>query len=116
MIFGISHVGRSIITEEFAYSKRENMQIAFELARRNLSDRINKQKANNSKLPLTPKLTPGQKVLAYKPHQSTDGPNAKLIQPWRGSYIICSKLSPVVYRIRLPDDTKQVSIHLVHIK
>ena len=55
-------------------------------------------------------------MLVYKPHQSTDGPNPKLIQPWRGPHIICSKLSPVVYRIRLPDDTEQASVHLAHIK
>ena len=55
-------------------------------------------------------------MLIYKPHHSTDGPNPKLIQPWREPYIICSKLSPVVYRIRHPDDTKQVSVHLAHIK
>ena len=55
-------------------------------------------------------------MLVYKPHQSTDGPILKLIQPWRGPYIICSKLSPVVYRIRHPDDTKQVSVYLSHIK
>ena len=116
IIFGIPHVGRSTTTEEFAHSTRENLQIAFELARRNLSERIDKQKANNSKLPPIPEFTPGQKVLVYKPHHSTDGPNPKLIQPWRGPYIICSKLSPVVYRIRHPDDTKQVSVHLAHIK
>ena len=88
------------------------------LARRNLSERVGKQKANNSELPLISEFTPGQKVLVYKPHQSYDGPNPKLIQPGRGPYIIlvCSKLSPVVYRIQLPDDTKQVSIHLAHIK
>ena len=55
-------------------------------------------------------------MLVYKHHHSTDGPNPKLIQPWRGPYIICSKLSPVVYRIRHPDDTKQVSVHLSGIK
>ena len=55
-------------------------------------------------------------MLVHKPHQSTDGPNPKFIQPWRGPYIICSKLSPVVHRIRHPDDTKQVSAHLAHIK
>ena len=37
IIFGIPHVGRSTTTEEFAHSTRGNMQIAFELARRNLS-------------------------------------------------------------------------------
>ena len=52
-------------------------------------------------------------MLVYKPQYSTDGPNPKLIQPWRGPYIICSKLSPVVYRIRHPDDTKQVSAYYI---
>ena len=116
IIFGIPHVGRSTTTEEFAHSTRENLQIAFELARRHLSKRIDKRKANDSKLPLIPEFTPGQRVLAYKPHHSTDGPNPKLIQPWREQNIICSNLSPVVYRIRRPDDTKQVSVHLAHIK
>ena len=116
IIFGIPHVGRSTTTEEFAHSTRENLQIAFELARGNLSERVDKQKANNSKLPPLPEFTPGQKVLLYKPHHSTDGPNQKLIQPWRGPYIICFKLSLVVSRIRHPDDTKQVSVHIDHIK
>ena len=106
MTFGIPHVGRSTTTEEFAHSTRENLQIAFELARRKLSERVDKRKAYNSKLPPIPKFTPGQKVLVYKPPQSTDGPNPKLIQPLRRPYIICSKLSPVVYRIRLPDDPR----------
>ena len=112
---------KSITTEEFALSIREtlqNLEIAFELARMNLSERNEKQKAANSKLPPRPGFTLGQKVLVYKPHESTNGPNQSLIQPWRGIYIVCSKLSPVVYRIRLPDDTKRVvsSVYLTHIK
>ena len=79
IIFGIPHVDRSTTTEEFAYSTRDNLQIAFELARRHLSEQIDKQKAGNSKLPPIPEFTPGQKVLVYKPHHSTDGPNPKLI-------------------------------------
>ena len=88
IISGNPYVGRSTTTEKFAHSTRESLQIVFELGRRNLSERINKQKVNNSKLPPIPEFTPGQKVLVYKPHQSTDGPNPKLIQPWRGPYII----------------------------
>ena len=116
IIFGIPHVGRSTTTGEFAHSTRENLQIAFKLARGNLFERLVKQKANNSKLPTISEFTPRQKVLVYKPHQSIDGPNPKLIQPWRGPYIICSELSPVVYQIRLPNDMKQVSVHLAHVK
>ena len=58
IIFGIPHVGRFTTTEEFAHSRRENLQIAFELARRNLSERIDKQNANDSKLPPIPEFTP----------------------------------------------------------
>ena len=38
VIFGIPHAGRSTTMEKFAYSTRENLQIAFELACRNLSE------------------------------------------------------------------------------
>ena len=118
IIFGGPHVDRSTTTEEFAHSTREKYQIAFEFARRNLlSERVDKQKANSSKLSaIYTGIHPRTKVLVYKPHRSTDGPNPKLTQPWRGPYTICSKLSSVVYRTRLPDDIKQVSVHLAHIK
>ena len=98
IIFGGPHVDRSTTTEEFAHSTRENLQIAFEFARRNLlSERVDKQKANNSKLSaIYTGIHPRTKVLVYKPHRSTDGPNPKLTQPWRGPYTICSKLSSVV--------------------
>jgi hypothetical protein len=56
---GILHVGRSTITEEFAHSTRENLQIEFGLARKNLSGRVDKQKDNNFKLPSIPEITPG---------------------------------------------------------
>ena len=46
IIFGIPHGGRSTTTDELAHVTRENLQIAFELARRNLSERADKQKAN----------------------------------------------------------------------
>ena len=42
-------VGRSTTTEEFVHFTRENLQITFELARRNLSERVDKQKANSSR-------------------------------------------------------------------
>ena len=111
---GIPHVvGRSTTAEEFDHFIRENLQIAFELARRNLlSERVDELKASNSKLPPIPEFTPRQKVLVYKPHQSTEGLNPKFIQPWRGPYIICYKLSLVVYRIRPPDDTRNKCLYI----
>ena len=43
IILGIPHVGRTADTEEFAQNTRDNLQIAFELARRNLTERADKQ-------------------------------------------------------------------------
>ena len=77
---------------------------------------LNKQNVANSKLPTVPEFPLNKKVLVYKPHQSTDGPSPKLIRPWRGPYTICSKLSLVVYRVQLPNGTKQVSVQFTHIK
>ena len=59
IIFGIPHVvGRSTITEKFAHSTRENLEIVLELARRNVSERNDKQKVANSKLPSILGFTP----------------------------------------------------------
>ena len=91
LIFDIPDVGRSTTTEEFAHSTRENLPIVFESVCRNLSERVDTQKTNKSKLSHLPEVTPGQKVLVvYKPHQTTDGPNPKVIQPsnYRRLYIV----------------------------
>ena len=49
-ILGIPHVGRTADTEELALNTRDNLQIAFELARRKLTERADKQAEQNSKL------------------------------------------------------------------
>ena len=63
-----------------------------------------------------PVFKPGQKVLVYRPFQDADGPNPKLLPPWRGPYVICSQLSSVVYRVRRTNETREVSAHLARIK
>ena len=63
-----------------------------------------------------PVFKPGELVLVYRPYQDSDGPNPKLLLPWRGPYVICSQLSPVVYRVRRQNETGEVSVHLAHIK
>ena len=116
VILGIPHVGPTTDTEKLAQNTRDNLQIAFELARRNLTERANKQAAQNAKLPQYPVFKPGQEVLVYRPHQESDGPNPKLLLPWRGPYTICSQLSPVVYRVKRKYDAREVSVHLAHLK
>ena len=116
VIIGIPHVGNTQTTETYAQTTRDNLQLAFELARRNLTERAEKQSAKNKTLPQIPVFKPGQRVLVYRPYQDSDGPNPKLLLPWRGPYIICSQLSPVVYRVRKVNETREVSVHLAHIK
>ena len=49
-------------TDELAQNTRENLQNAFEIARRNLTERANKQAAKNAKLRQHPVFQPGQEV------------------------------------------------------
>ena len=58
----------------------------------------------------------GQKTLVHELYQDSNGPDPKLLLPWRGPYVVCLQLSPVVYQVRLTNDTREVSAHLAHIK
>ena len=78
---GIPHEGTTADTEELAQNTRNNLQIALELARRNLTERADKQAEQNSKLKPYPVFKPGQEVLVYRPYQDSDGPNPKLLLP-----------------------------------
>lgn len=64
------------------YSRRtvDNLQLAYEVVRRNLSERASKQADSNEKL-IVPQFVPGEQVLVHSPHSVTDGPNPKLISP-----------------------------------
>ena len=35
---------------------------------------------------------------------------------WGGPYVICSQLSPVVYRVRRMNETREISVHLAYLK
>ena len=50
IILGIPHVGRTADTEEFAQNTRDNLKIDFELERRSLTKRADKQTEQNRKL------------------------------------------------------------------
>lgn len=101
---------------EYSKQTRDNLQLAFEFARRNLTERADKQAQANKRLPPYPVFKAGEQVLVYRPHQASDGPNPKLGMPWRGPYIICSQSSPVVYRVKKQGDSREVSTHLAHLK
>ena len=50
IILGIPHARRTADTQEIAQNTRNNLQIAFKLARRNLTERADKQAEKSSKL------------------------------------------------------------------
>ena len=81
-----------------------------------MTERAARQAADNDRLASYPVSKPGQKVLVDRPFQDTDRTNPKLLLPWRGPYIICSQLSPVLYRVRRTNETREVSVHLAHFK
>ena len=67
IILGIPHVETTSNTEDFSKTKQENLQLAFELALRNLCERTQKQAAQNAKLRPIPVYKPGELVLVYQP-------------------------------------------------
>lgn len=102
---------------EFSKQTRNELRLAFEFARCNLTERADKRVQANKRLPPYPVFKAGEQVvLVYRPHQISDGPNPKLGIPWRGPYIICSQSSPVAYRVKKQGDTKEVSTHIAHLK
>ena len=68
IILGIPHVGRTADTEEFSQNTQTSLQIVSELARRNLTERADKQAEQNRKLESYPVFKPGQEVLVYRPY------------------------------------------------
>ena len=99
------------------YSRRtvENLQLAYELARRNLQERADKQAVENKKLSF-PSFKVGDKVLLHRPYHETDGPNPRLVSPWHGPYTVRTQLSPVIHRVSKPNEPVEVTIHLGRMK
>ena len=68
IILGIPHEGRTADSEELSQNTRDNLHIAFELARRNPTEHADNQAKNDSKLRSYPVFQSGQEVLVYKPY------------------------------------------------
>ena len=95
------------------YSRRtvENLQLAYELARRNLKERADRQAVENETC-----FKMGDRVLLHRPYHETDGPNPKLVSPWHGPYTVRAKLSPVIYRVSKPNEPTEITVHLGRMK
>ena len=93
----------------------ENLQFAYEMARRNLKERADKQATKNEKLSF-PVFKPGDQVLIHRPYHYSDGPNPKLHSPWHGPYTVRTKLPQVIYRVTKEGATTEITVHLGRMK
>ena len=102
---------------QLEYSRRtvEKSQVAYEIARGTFQDCAEKQAESNEKLSI-PLCQPGEQVLVHRPDTVADGPNPKLISPWRGPFTVRSQLSPVVFRAARDGELAETSVHLGRIK
>ena len=98
VILGVPAHPASQSRQEFSRRTVENHQLAYEIARRNLQECANNQADVDTSRPF-PSYQPGDQVLVHRPYSEADGPNPKLISPWRGSFVVRSRLSPVIYRV-----------------
>ena len=95
------------------YSKQtvENLQLAYELARRNLRGRADKQAVVNE-TPSFPSFKTGEQVLIHHTYNEADGPNPTLISPWRGQYNVRAQMSPIIYRVAKDGNPVEITVHL----
>ena len=115
VILGVPSSGTESSKLEYSRRTVDNLQLAYEIARRNLKERTNKQAESNEKLTF-PQFKPGEQVLVHRPATVTDGPNPKLISPWHGPFTVRSQLSPVIYRVSKDDELAETSVHLARMK
>ena len=115
VILGVPNNSASQSRQDYSRRTVENLQLAPEIARRSLRERTEKQAKLNAKLTF-PSFQPGDGVLVHRPYTIADGPNPKLISPWRGPFVVRLRLSPVIYRVSRGEQPKETSVHLARIK
>ena len=75
----------------------------------------NKQAVVNETLSF-PSFKPGEQVLIHRPCNEADGPNPKLISPWRGPYTVRAQKSPVIYLVTKDGNPTEITVHLGRMK
>ena len=78
-------------------------------------ERADKQALINETLSLISFKT-GEQVLIHHPYNEADGPNPKLISPWRGPHTVRAQMSPVVYRFTKDGNPGKITVHLGRMK
>ena len=70
----------------------QHLQLSYEIARRNLQKRADKQSESNEKLSIR-RYQPRDQVLLCHSYNDADGPNPKLIGPRRGPFTVRSVIT-----------------------
>lgn len=79
IILGLPHLGYDVDTHESAAEAQANLQLAFEIARRNLAGRSDTRCRVNQTLRTHPVFEPDEQVLLYRTYNSMDRLNPKLL-------------------------------------
>ncbi|CAM9602280.1 unnamed protein product, partial [Choristocarpus tenellus] len=103
-----------ISTQEYRKQTVDHLQLAYELARQNNGEMAlrNESKATDHTIPI---YEVGAKVWLHKPHTLADPPNPKLLSPWRGSYEVKERITPVVYRVKGQADHREITVHITQL-
>ena len=80
-----------------------------------MRERADKQEIVNETLSF-PRFKGGEQLLIHRPYNEADGPNLKLISPWRGPYTVQAQMSPVIYRTTKDGNPAEITIHLGRMK
>ena len=93
----------------------DNLKLGYEITRRSLRERAENQTNAHENMTF-PSFQPGDRVRIHRPYTEADGPNPKLISPWRGPFVVRSRLSPAIYSVSKGDQPEGTTIHLACIK
>ena len=58
----------------------------------------------------------GEPSITHHPYNEADGPNPKLISPWRGPYTVRAQMSSVIYRVNEDGNHAEITVHLDRMK
>ena len=112
IIMGVPQASLPVTAQQYAIQTVQRLQLAYELARQKLQKRQQAaEQFNLGKRFL--EFDNGDVVLIYHPHDTQHEDSNKLLGPWRGPYVVRSRLSPVVfYRVSLEGSLTEISVHL----
>ena len=87
LILGVPPTSAPQTQLDYSNQTVENLRFSYELARRSLKERADKQAAVSETMPF-PSSKTGDQVPIHRPYNEADGPNLELTSPWHGPYTV----------------------------